>query len=666
EMMIHYFYIDQAKQQSSSQSETSERGGGNNQNLFVPSQEILNGNFFLLGQSVWIICQLLLEKLLTVSDLDPIRRYLPPYDRPKANARYSSIQDSAYGSLGVNEKFGFSGRPNRPIGVLGTCKVYRICSKTVVAYPLTFETNDFYMSADHNLLLDNIRSDFEFLTKCWKLKGRPIYIMLLREQHLRGPQKAELLELLTQIRQGKLSSNITVRLERLQTSIAAACIEHLDFLNFNSEAVELHFNPVNEPKSVHESGQYKSLTDMSKLPIIFEDLDYVNHVCDFKNRSPHELREILKNTDTSVSSLRIQTLCVYELYKQGGLELMIDHRRVREYLEMIGKEAAEIQHWSILRFVSSILHKMVDSLAPALTNLLVRGKTVTIGVFGHDETVIDKPMRPKEIFDILYGDSVFGRSEFHAVLLQELLINVSTLMSTNPQLFNGILKLRLGWILEAMKLGLDNFKADIEDLVTLNTLSPNEVKQLLYYVLTFNVQLFQDRAEAERRTYFQKRQMDGALCRVPIQFFEHAWYILEKTPGGIKLCDYLLPQQPTLSDMTDYELNFSLKIDEMLSRISDPPYRCLVVEMFELINVLLRRNPELRFLKTLDFDYLISEAVQLFKQQTNPPDAYSAFYNLPISLLGSTGFMIKAIIGYLFDPTAAVTSETNIEICKIS
>jgi phosphorylase kinase alpha/beta subunit len=41
---------------------------------------------------------------------------------------------------------------------------------------------------------------------------------------------------------------------------------------------------------------------------------------------------------------------------------------------------------------------------------------------------------------------------------------------------------------------------------------------------------------------FQKRQMDGALCRVPTDFFEHIWSILERTPGGIKLCDAILPQ----------------------------------------------------------------------------------------------------------------------------
>ena len=41
-------------------------------------------------------------------------------------------------------------------------------------------------------------------------------------------------------------------------------------------------------------------------------------------------------------------------------------------------------------------------------------------------------MRPNEIFTILYSDKVFGCDIFHAVLLQELLINVSVFMSTSP------------------------------------------------------------------------------------------------------------------------------------------------------------------------------------------------------------------------------------------
>ncbi len=56
--MVHYYYIDHSKQQSSGQSESSERS--NNQQLsFSSSSEVLHGKFFLFGQSVWIICQLL-------------------------------------------------------------------------------------------------------------------------------------------------------------------------------------------------------------------------------------------------------------------------------------------------------------------------------------------------------------------------------------------------------------------------------------------------------------------------------------------------------------------------------------------------------------------------------------------------------------------------------
>ncbi|CAF0750479.1 unnamed protein product [Rotaria sordida] len=756
EMMVHYYYVDHSKQQNNTQSDSSDRGD-NHQLPFSSSDEILHGNFFLFGQAIWIICQLLVDKVLTITDLDPIRRYLSPSDRPKPNSRYSSIQDSlryqyttnipklmtnspsdtvdrkkqaqivipanvtfsdlviqvvaisesvrlqqvlatygiqtqtpkqvepilicppaelvkAYANLGANKKLGFSGRPDRPIGVLGTCKVYRIYSKTVLCYPLTFETNDFYVSNDMALLLDNIRSDFEFITKCWRLKGRPIYLMMLREHHLRGPQKSDLLELLTQIRQGKISSNIFVRLERLQTAISSACVEHLDFLNDSiCTALEWQSVAVHEHKNTSEVGRYKSLTDVSKMPIVVEDIDYNNH--EFKDRPNDELCEFINNTDTSLGSLRKHALATYELYKRGGLDWMIrDNYRVRNHLEHLLKEAATCQHWAVIRFVSSLLHKIVDSLAPSVTLLLVRGKAVTLGVFGHEEAVIDKPIRPNEIFKILYSENVFGHSIFHAVLLQELLIDVSVFMSTFPQLFNGILKLRLGWILQAMKLSLEHLKSDVEDAMTLNTLSPNEIKQLLYYALTSDLQQAPIQAsDTEQNSSFQKRQMDGALCRVPADFFEHVWSILERTPGGIKLCGAFLPQQPTLSDMTDYELNFSLKIDEMLSRISDPAYRCLVVEIFELINVLLKRNAELRFTQALDADYLISEAVKLYQQQTNSTDPFKDFYSLPMQLVGgSTGYMVRVIINYLFNANTQKTDNislnagTNADICKIS
>ena len=95
--------------------------------------------------------------------------------------------------------------------------------------------------------------------------------------------------------------------------------------------------------------------------------------------------------------------------------------------------------------------------------------------------------------------------------------------------------------------------------------------------------------------------------------------------------------------------------------------------MFELINVLLKRNAELRFVQTLDVDYLINEAVKLYQQQSNSNEPLKDFYTLPIQLVGgSTGYMVRVIINYLFNANTQKADLTdlymssNADICKIS
>ncbi|CAF5214666.1 unnamed protein product [Rotaria magnacalcarata] len=95
--------------------------------------------------------------------------------------------------------------------------------------------------------------------------------------------------------------------------------------------------------------------------------------------------------------------------------------------------------------------------------------------------------------------------------------------------------------------------------------------------------------------------------------------------------------------------------------------------MFESINVLLQRNPELCFVQPLDADYLISDAVKLFEQQTKSLDSLKDFYNLPISLVGgSTGYMIQVVSNYLFNAqiqksgVVDLNSSASNSICKIS
>lgn len=50
------------------------------------------GGLFLWAQAMFVIAQLLTGGLLHVNELDPIRRYLPSYNRPRKGGRYSAFQ----------------------------------------------------------------------------------------------------------------------------------------------------------------------------------------------------------------------------------------------------------------------------------------------------------------------------------------------------------------------------------------------------------------------------------------------------------------------------------------------------------------------------------------------------------------------------------------------
>ena len=66
-----------------------------------------------------------------------------------------------------------------------------------------------------------------------------------------------------------------------------------------------------------------------------------------------------------------------------------------------------------------------------------------IGVIGQPEVVIDKPLTPAEIEAVFFG-SVRPLDVVQAVLQQELVLCSGRLILTRPDLFAGILTIRIG------------------------------------------------------------------------------------------------------------------------------------------------------------------------------------------------------------------------------
>ncbi|KAI4464851.1 phosphorylase b kinase regulatory subunit [Holotrichia oblita] len=575
-----------------------ERLDPNSTAKYTPEDDAL----YLWNQALFILAQLLTGGLLHINELDPIRRYLPSYNRPRKGGRYSAFQAKpsvnlvaryclqgtatdlvvqivliaesmrlqammatygiqtqtphevepvqiwsstqlvkVYENLGINEKLKLKGRPGRPIGSLGTSKIYRVCGMTVLCYPLIFEVSDFYLYRDMALLIDDIKTELQFVGKYWRLSGRPTVCLLIREEHMRDPQFKKMLDLLAMLKKGYCDC-IKVRIGRLQNLISSSCVEHLDFMN----TLDLPQQTFSQFKQVeHDYIGYQSLTDVPKT---IDCEEVLKNCIEYKNKSTKDIIAILKQTDNIYINCQLYGF----ILKKEGASYEINDMTVEEHIHKLYHLAGSRRHWATVRYASSLLHHNVDSISPFITAVLVHGKQLTVGVIGQTETVFDKPLTPSEIQSVMYS-TIQPYDVIQAVLQQEVILYCGRLISTSPDLFRGILKIRIGWVLEAMKLYL-KIKGSSKSL---EEYSPYEVRQLLYKVLSIN-----EWANKEQLTPLQKRQIEGCLCRVPSYFYNKVWDVMLRTPEGIKVMGNVIPQQPTMSNMTRSEITFALLVEQ--------------------------------------------------------------------------------------------------------
>lgn len=64
------------------------------------------------------------------------------------------------------------------------------------------------------------------------------------------------------------------------------------------------------------------------------------------------------------------------LYQREGSYFRIDGQVISQIMEELITKAGVHKKWSVVRLLSAMLGKLVDSLAPSITTILVRGKQV--------------------------------------------------------------------------------------------------------------------------------------------------------------------------------------------------------------------------------------------------------------------------------------------------
>ncbi|XP_043660961.1 probable phosphorylase b kinase regulatory subunit alpha isoform X5 [Drosophila teissieri] len=350
-----------------------------------------------------------------------------------------------------------------------------------------------------------------------------------------------------------------------------------------------------------------------------------SNISNHNNMSPHE-----NNHDSSQS------------------EGMLEEGRVvtvRDLLKGLYEKACQQKLWGLVRHTAGMLGKRVEDLAKAVTDLLVRQKQVTVGMPPNNEHTITAPLPEVELRQLIHD--AYGDDESTAMLTQELMVYLAMFIRTEPQLFHEMLRLRVGLIIQVMAKELSrtlNCDGEAASEHLLN-LSPFEMKNLLYHILSgkeFAVssvargnlsivsckssrvskksQIGLGDPEGEdaliatiddrQGQWLRRRRLDGALNRVPRDFYSRVWTVLEKCQG--LAIEGRVLQQSLTQEMTPGELKFALEVETALNQIPQPEYRQLVVEALMVLTLVTEHNMVPTLGGIIYVEHLVHKANQLF------------------------------------------------------
>ncbi|KMQ92426.1 putative phosphorylase b kinase regulatory subunit alpha-like isoform 3 protein [Lasius niger] len=601
---------------------------------------------FMWAQSLYILGKLLQEGFLAVGELDPLNRRLCSEKKPDVvvqvvilaedteirekiaqhdihvqtiaevapiEVQPAKVLSHLYTYLGRNKKLGLSGRKSRDVGILSTSKLYSLNDKMFAFTPQLTDMTRFYIASDYELMIDIFKGEINFLKSSWQnMLGRPLVVMPLKNIHLdQGKIPLAMITTMKKLKSGYINGT-RVSLGNLNDFLSTSCITNLSFLGSSEDGRPDKLNPQYAETEVEEL-----LSMLRETESLEEQGDILQYLVDSKGLY----------FDTGV--------------KEEGHPVL-----VKDLLKSLYEKVCQQKMWGIVRHSAGMLGKRVEDLAKAVTDLLVRQKQVTVGMPPSNEHTIVAPLPENELRALIH--QAYGDDESTAMLTEELLVYLAMFIRTEPQLFHEMLRLRVGLIIQVMATELSRtlICTGEEASEHLLNLSPFEMKNLLHHIMSgkefaissvgrgnFSVisckssrlskksqiggflsaeqNADSTEAEADRQgQWLRRRRLDGALNRVPRDFYPRVWQVLEKC-NGLAIEGRMLPQHLT-QEMTSGELKFALAVETVLNTIPQPEYRQLVVEALMVLTLVTEYNVVPSLGGLIEVENLVHKANAIF------------------------------------------------------
>ncbi len=623
------------------------------------------------AQSLYLLGCLLSEGLVSVGDIDPLGRHLcirrhreplvqiallaedenlqaklevhgietqTPQQVEPIQVRHAGELSVAYTQIGRNDKLGISGRPERRLRSLTTSRIFRLSGETIVFLPSFLDPQQFYLTLDYHFLVAQLKGELAYIQKYWSQLGRPTVTLMLTHTMLESGSEA-MLALMQELKDG-LCDGVQVKLGRLNQLMLTAGTERVDFLH----DFEFSQSPLKDAAPRH---YYLACNPEKNWPL--------NHTQEFRLECETQLGLLLTQLRDS-ENLYEQIELLQTLTRLQGLEFDTGFGEpgqlvtVADLLDEVYIKAGDLGNWAVVRRAAGLRHMVDIGLSDAVTSIVVRGKQIAVGKSYSEASLMTRPISNNEIIEKIgqfCGEDIRDR-----VLTQEILIYFGLLIRSEPHLFDGLLTLRVGYLILLITSELAQELSVTQDEAYENLMqrTPFEVKTRLANVLAGYAGVNQLLRQQESLRIKHKesnidwvvppamleessppggwrlsRQRDGAITRVPKNFFKHVWQLMQHCKGLV-IGDKLerrnrLDSDLILAEMTPGEKNFALRVEHLLNKIEAPEYRQVNIETLLQLATLTSANPSLQIEEYIVLDVLIGHAVRLAWLERLPDSA---------------------------------------------
>lgn len=674
------------------------------------------------AQSLYLLGNLLRDGLLELNDIDPLQRHSRVGQQRHSQVLIALLTEDAsvrdylaergidsellsdiqpvqvyqadalagtYSQLGRNRKLGLSGRPLRRLRSLATSRVFILSGAPRLFLPQILNPRDFYLGMDNPFLTEQLRSELVYIHRHWDKQKKPLLTLFIGKERLYQDDEADLLALLQDLHKGDCSG-VPTRVGKLHELLSEASTERIDYLHdYNLGATVGTDTPID--LSMPDAPTPESpgaVMDMLQL----ETVDDISILCDrlIQARNVDEYLDVLT---------RLWTL------KDGSFDTGIDARSdstLYGLTESLYETAGYSKRWAVVRHAAALLNKSDETLEDAVVEIVIRQKQLAVGRSYSVDAVISEPMSNTDILAKIR--TYCGDDTREHILHQELVIYLAMLIKAEPELFEDMLTLRIGHMLQlivAQQARIHHWPLHtaFEHILTLSPYALTvELREVLagYRHMVDNI-IRVEALHSERQSdeiawvrfpamdnpahigsdpdWCQWRETHGVVSRLPKDFFSGVWAILQHCKGII-IGDRFDPRNSLDSEllhgeMTSGEKNFLLRVEHLLNKSKAPSYQQLVIEALHALVTIFKANPTLVIDDYITLDALIGHAVRLAWLDMHPEQmgiyneargaAWASFYASPPHQ-AANAFM--AAFAYLLEQgnEAPVASSANLAL----